>query len=307
MNARQMLSQGLTAFAVLAAAATSGIATAAGPPTADLILYADCIKRNYDVCAASALYTIDPRGSRPRLLIRNAAHGAWSPNGRQIAYVGSDNALWVARADGSARRRIARNHRDLHEYRPSWSPDGRRIVFARGNSVVDATLYSDLYSVELRTRRLTRLTRTRSVSEDDPAWSPDGGEIAYVRTAEDRGHGIFVLDVATGRSRRLTSGNADSAPDWSRDGTKVVFNTFPRAITVVRRDGTRRRDIVTGGWFGSPSWSPDASRIAYAWLHQERDFADKLLVAGAGGARRRVLVGNGEPREPDWRPRRRGS
>jgi len=56
-----------------------------------------------------------------------------------------------------------------------------------------------------------------------PEWSPDGRRLAFVskRGAADQ---IFVLDLATGQSRQLSSlAEGASSPVWSADGTHVAF------------------------------------------------------------------------------------
>ena len=78
-------------------------------------------------------------------------HPAWSPDGRQIAFVRSYD-IWVMNADGSEQRRLASGAaRD----RSSWSPDGRTIAFdrrvGRGSSA-----YPGAQGIELRDLRHER-------------------------------------------------------------------------------------------------------------------------------------------------------
>jgi TolB protein len=93
---------------------------------------------------------------------------AWSPDGRWFAYdtnAGADEAtrassIYVAAADGSGRRRIARNASS-----PAWSPDGTRIAFVR-------LLANRNYEIYVMNRDGTRQRRlTHSPEPDvDPAW-----------------------------------------------------------------------------------------------------------------------------------------
>ena len=272
-----------------------------GATTSETIAYSRCTRKQGDSCLGSAVFTSRVDGSRRRLLLRDASSPAWSRDGRRIAYIGRAG-LWVARSDGSHRRRLANHPRRGLVSDPAWSPDGRRIVFYRERYIDKSTAGADLYVVVLKTRRLTPLTRSPSTFEFDPAWSPDGRQIAY-RGANEAGdlsaQGIWVLDVATRRSRRLTSVYDDRSPDWSPDGTKIALARFGPAggILVVNRDGSGRRKLISAAWVNSPSWSPGGPKIAYTAMPIGSE--SRIVVMRLGGTSRRVVVRGSEP---DWRP-----
>jgi len=108
---------------------------------------------------------------------------------------------------------------------PSWSPDGKRLVFAS----IDKGGNNDLYILDLATKHLTRLTND-FYSDNDPAWSPDGRWIAF--SSDRNPHGmkgkfnLFLYDVETGYIEYLTRGEKSFyAPAWSRDGKTIAFTT----------------------------------------------------------------------------------
>ena len=102
-----------------------------------------------------------------------------SPNGKLIAFIygaAGTHALYVARPDGSHRKRISIAHvaygRNL-----DWSPDSRRIVFLRQVSFDDGG-YAELYVINADGTGLRRLTNEKlSTENESPAWSPDGRQI----------------------------------------------------------------------------------------------------------------------------------
>ncbi len=108
---------------------------------------------------------------------------------------------------------------------PSWSPDGRRIVF----SSVDKSGNNDLYIWDVEQQVLTRLTN--DVYDDrDPAWSPNGDRIAFSSDRTPFGeHGVynlFTYDVATQHITYLTYGDESYySPAWSPDGKSLVFTS----------------------------------------------------------------------------------
>jgi hypothetical protein len=150
---------------------------------------------------------------------------------------------------------------------PSWSPDGKRVVF----SSVDRGGNSDLYILELSARSITRLTN--DMYEDrDPAWSPDGKTIVF---SSDRGPGgekgylnLFQYDLATASIEYLTVGNANYlSPAWSKDGRRLAFtsdidgaqNVWVMEVNRSKRERTMKKltRLSTGAF--DPTWAEGPS------------------------------------------------
>jgi TolB protein len=112
------------------------------------------------------VFVVSARGGGPRLLVRDYVEPAWSPKDRWVAVVrqGTRREAGLFLVDANSRR-PERLTRGL-DTQPSWSPDGRRLVFRRGG------LIGDIYVVGADGRGLRNLTRTSRLDERDPAWRP---------------------------------------------------------------------------------------------------------------------------------------
>lgn len=155
---------------------------------------------------------------------------AWSPDGRQIAFISNQNGnyeLYVMNRDGSGIRQLTTT--DGAEGSPSWSPDGSQIVYEFSPWTEYGFLVeSDLYVTSPATGMIWRLTETPG-DEQGPDWSPDGRFILFSRDPEGD---IYWLDVAT-KQERLLSGELPRDPH----GKFMLPQWLPRqslAFSVVR-------------------------------------------------------------------------
>ena len=157
------------------------------------------------------------------------SQGAFSPDGRYFAFTAQRKGKDVLYIHDVRRNRT---HRRLESrltamIGPSWSPDGRRIVFSGlANGV------TDLYMIDADGRNLRQLTDD-PYGDLQPAWSPDGRSIAF---ASERGPQsdlttlkfgewqISVLDLETNEVRVLPQQDGKNLnPQWSPDGKAVAF------------------------------------------------------------------------------------
>ena len=130
---------------------------------------------------------------------------------------------------------------------------------------------------------------------------------AFVWNADaalSRGLPRAVVSVRDGNlyvgERQVTSGGADSEPDWSPDRRRIAFvrqgpGTRSSSLYVIRRDGsdlvrlTRGDEVVTG-----PVWSGDGLRLAYAASPLAGGSFDIWTTRLEGGTPQRVAQGPAE-------------
>lgn len=227
------------------------------------------------------VYVMDADGSNVHRLTHTPGEGTsswsadWSPDGTKIVLQSNRDGspegwdgydVYVMDADGSNIRRLTRE--PGFDAAPAWSPDGSRIAFMSSR---DDKSRSEIYVMTVDGSKAWRLTHDKRAAAR-PAWSPDGERIAFMSTRSNRKQAydgdeleIYVMDADGANIQRLTRRpNADGHPDWSPDGTKIVFTLYgdgndgygdEHGIYVMDADGTNVRRLTFGGRpQGHPDW-----------------------------------------------------
>jgi Tol biopolymer transport system component/imidazolonepropionase-like amidohydrolase len=191
-----------------------------------------------------------------------------SPAGDRLVYAALGD-LWTASLPDGAVQRLTDD--DFIDLSPTFSPDGRRVVW-----VSDRSGKAELWTMTLedgRTEQLTDLPEPVNL----PVFSPDGRSVAFLRdalTSVFLGATVQILELDSGALRQVSPPMfGPSAPAWSPDGTTLAVyhrapsnSRFREGLNVVRLlaadgEGTGRFVSPVEGeslgrrQFNRPAWS----------------------------------------------------
>jgi len=183
----------------------------------------------------------------------------WSPDARRFACEGIGQTdpqrtgiYTISSAGGDLVRLTSNPGGDDNPI--DYSPDGRRILFARTDPARAAHANQAFFVANIDGSGVSRITPW-GFADDDGGWSPDGTRIVFehlgrLYVVRPDGGGLTQLTLRLGN--QTTSFPAFDA-GWSPDGTRIVFSlripTGPRTtmegIYTARVDGTDIRPVTT--------------------------------------------------------------
>ncbi|MEO2005751.1 MAG: choice-of-anchor D domain-containing protein [Candidatus Poribacteria bacterium] len=237
---------------------------------------------SYDVTALDFGVVIQPAAPTATFSITNPG-----TEPLEVAGVSSDNAMFTV------------------------SPSGATTIAAAGGSQV--------YTVTFTPTRVGWETANISLDHDGggpKALAAGGigsasiitpvGDMAHTLIVFESGNRIYTMWSDGTNVTELTDGaSRNRMPEFSPDGTKIVFNTNRDAtdeeIYVMNWDGTDQRNLTaTAGTDLQPRWHPDGTRIAFM---SERDGASEIYLMDADGSGQVNLTNNAaKDGWPSWSP-----
>jgi TolB protein len=123
--------------------------------------------------------------------------------------------LALVHSDGTGLRTLA--GAGVHAGFPSWSPDGKRLVYRDADNG-----HRGLRIIDLVGERVTGLT-DGSYHDNFPAWSPTGDRIAFASDRDGEYQIYTVRPDGTQLTRLTHSSGIDAHVAWSRDGKWIAF------------------------------------------------------------------------------------
>ncbi len=118
-----------------------------------------------------------------------------SPDGKHVLYL-SDRDGW----DHVYVDTTQLTKGKFEAWRPSWSPDGTKIAFDANEPDRAGDRHLGVVTLD---GKVTMLTSGRG-TDTAPVWSPDGTKIVYQHTDPHHSADLFVIDVASKQSRRVS-------------------------------------------------------------------------------------------------------
>lgn len=238
------------------------------------------------------------------------ARGSAPPADPAIAFEvsGTVDKLVVMNADGSNQTTLLEGDKFAicGACAPSWSPTGGSIAFG-GTIGGQGGIW--LIAVVVSGGTVTgRNLRLRAANAGGQAWSPTSDTIAFVQNfSVDSSRSVWGMPATGGTPTRLytaAAGHMVTMPDWSPDGSKLVFVEMDAGLTrslLIFDRGAARVDTVLPAsdfFVRFPEWSRRGDRVAFSGYRGSDPEAVYTVAVAPSATPVRVVQGAA----PTWSP-----
>ncbi len=187
--------------------------------------------------------------------------GRQGPFLSRIAYISDrtgESEIWVMDWNGKNKKQLTK-HNSL-ALAPSWSPDGKHLVFTsylRGTPAIYQLTPQEGY---------LKLLWDKGGVNSSASVSPNGKTVAFASSL-DGNVDIYTIPIGGGEARRLTTARGiDTQPSWAPNGRQIAFTSTRSGapqIYMMDADGSNVRRLSFDGFFHDEStWAYDGTRIA---------------------------------------------
>lgn len=211
-----------------------------------------------------AIHMVDENGTNPRVLFRldGVRRAATHPDGKKVL-LDNDFDIFLANIDGTGLQAIA-NDREVFEFASSFSPDGKKIVFA---TIDDKRSFYAIGLMDADGSNKRNIFVTKDSVLRHPRWSPDGTRISYFRVTKGR-PAIWLMNADGTNQIQLTAqSEVAKQASWSPDGKTLVYSSREAEdfdLWTMDTEGRGKTRIASlKGDEAKAVWSPDGKRIAF--------------------------------------------
>ena len=223
----------------------------------------------------------------------------FSPNKQEVTYMSFDGdkpAIYLLQLETGQREKVG----DFPgiTIAPRFSPDGQKVVM----SLLQDDGSANLYTMDLRSRSVTRLTQSAAI-DTGASYSPDGGQIVF---ESDRGgkQQLYVMSAGGSEPNRISFGDGSySTPVWSPRGDLIAFTKQSGgqfSIGVMKTDGSGERILTTGFHNEGPTWAPNGRVLAF--FSQAAGGNPKLYSIDLTGYNSQPIPTPQAASDPAWSP-----
>ena len=251
-----------------------------------------------------ALMVADSDGFNPQTVVKSREpllSPAWSPDGRKLAYVSferGNSTIYVQEITTGAREVLA-SFKGINGA-PSFSPDGRRLALTLSRSG-----NPEIYVMDLASKQLTQVTRHYGI-DTEAVWAADGQSLYFTSDRAGKPQ-VYQVPAGGGDATRVSfQGDSNAKASISFDGKKIAMaqgtgNVYRIAVLDRSFGGAGRwQTLSPGNLDESPSFAPNASMLIYATKEGRRGVL--FAVSADGSVRQRLVLADGDVREPAWSP-----